>query len=142
MVSSKHQGTIGTSFESQEEAARARIGRIISTFLASPVHFSLVEFDSTKSVLHLRVLFLGQEREISLQLFQNPSNLVEKRIYFRSLGPWLSDLQGVFLLSQLSDARQQTEIGFVAESQNANSWATRWIFSLALKLSCIMSRKH
>lgn len=91
-----------------------------------PQTFSDVSFDSKKSVLHLQIHLLGRKKALDLALFEERMPK-EARIYFRSLGPWLKGLEGVFLIKD--QGRQQSEVGLLAKHKGTLKWVPDFIFA-------------
>jgi len=95
---------------------------------ALPDYFSDVSFDSKKSVLHMKVHILDRVRPLDLALFEE--NLgKESRIYFRSIGQWLTGMEGVLLLKD--QERQQTEVGILAKYKGSIKWVPDFVFATA-----------
>jgi hypothetical protein len=93
-----------------------------------PEYMPEVRFDPEKSVLHLKVLFLKTERNLDLELSEDQSS-AENRIYFRSVGGWLSGLQGAVSLKD--HGRQETEVGLIAQYSGEVAWVPNWLVAVA-----------
>lgn len=93
-----------------------------------PEHFTVVSFDESKSVLHLKILFLKKERPVDLQIFADPKE-TESRLYFRSMGPWLAGLEGFIVFKD--QGRQQTEVGYIAQYPGDVGWIPNFLFGVS-----------
>ncbi len=102
-------------------------------------HFPLVEMDESKSQLHLKMKFLGQERELWVNLFEETVPAKgkvesERRIYFQVADGWLKDLGGVLVIENGADsARQASIVGVLGRSKSPAGWVPGWIFKVAVE---------
>jgi hypothetical protein len=99
-----------------------------------PERFPKVEWNQELSQLSLEIHFLTQTRKMQIQLFESqvgpssdPEASLRRQIYFRSLGPWLKGLEGVFFFKDLG--RQATEFSLYAKYSGSIRWVPDFIFS-------------
>jgi hypothetical protein len=93
-----------------------------------PEHFKEVSFDLEKSLLRLKIQFLGRTREMDLQLFEEVTDS-ERRVYFRQVKGWLPGLEGV--VNFKDQGRQATEVGLLAFYPGIVPWIPDWLFAVA-----------
>ena len=89
-----------------------------------PETFPEVRFDPESSTLHLKVQFLGRQKNLSLALYEEKLSGVS-HLYFRSVGEWLKGLEGVTLVKDRG--RQLTEMGVLARYQGKVSWVPDFV---------------
>lgn len=90
--------------------------------------FSLVEFDSSQSVLRLQILFLGKKKDLQVQI--NPS-VAKDRIGFEVIEGWQKGLRGDMFFSDAQS--QQAEVGIISRVQKESSWIPDFVFETAVE---------
>jgi hypothetical protein len=93
-----------------------------------PERFSRVAFDPLTSVLEVQIHFLGRQWPLRLQLSQEEI-FAGVRLYFKSLGPWLPTLEGVFEFKD--HQRQSTEVAFYGIYSGHFEWIPNFVVKVA-----------
>ncbi len=93
-----------------------------------PENFKEVRFDAATSKVKLKIHFLNQDREMTLQLSEEVLK-DESRIFFQSVHGWLPGMEGVLVLKD--QGRQMTETQVFALYPGKISWVPDWVFSVA-----------
>ncbi len=96
--------------------------------------FPKAQWNSLQSQLAVEIQFLGQVREMTLEVFEIRTG---HRFFFRSLGPWMKGLEGVVKCedverqAQLKSPVPTSQVSLAAVFQGHIRWVPDFIFKMA-----------
>ena len=93
--------------------------------------FHKVLWNEKTSQLELEIQFLGVARALRVELFESVPSTERKdrKIYFRSLGPWMSGAEGVIVFKDLE--RQASQLSLVSQFKGHLHWIPDFVFVVA-----------
>ena len=94
-------------------------------------HFSKVFWNEKTAQLELEIHFLGMTRALQIELFESAAESSDRtrKIYFRSLGPFVKGAEGVLFIKDLE--RQAAELSLISHFHGSVRWVPDFIFVLA-----------